>query len=143
MQELREPAGLAGNIAIFLHRGGLCVGLLTDTRRFGFSHIVSSGNEATVSAAAFLEYLVEDPHTAIVGGFIETIREPERFAAALNRAGALGKPVVMVKVGRHERTRRAITTHTGGDANPALALPIRSGTLAREGMTCGHNAIAL
>jgi acyl-CoA synthetase (NDP forming) len=28
----------------------------------------------------------------------------------------LGKPVVMVKVGRHERTRRAIMTHTGGDA---------------------------
>ena len=108
LQELREPAGLAGNVAILSHSGGLCVGLLTDTRRFGFSHIVSSGNEAAVSAAAFLEYLLEDPHTAIVGGFIEAIREPERFAAALNRAAALGKPVVMVKVGRHERSRRAI-----------------------------------
>ena len=122
LQELREPGGLAGNVAILSHSGGLCVGLLTDTRRFGFSHIVSSGNEATVSAAAFLEYLLEDPHTAIVGGFIEAIREPERFAAALNRAAALGKPVVMVKVGRHERTRRAITTHTGGDADDPAAV---------------------
>src|SRR5580704_8354684 len=122
LQELREPAGLAGNVAILSHSGGLCVGLLTDTRRFGFSHIVSSGNEATVSAAAFLEYLLEDPHTAIVGGFIEAIREPERFAAALDRAAALGKPVVMVKVGRHERTRRAITTHTGGDADDSAAV---------------------
>jgi acyl-CoA synthetase (NDP forming) len=59
LQELREPAGLAGNVAIPSHSGGLCVGLLTDTRRFGFGHIVSSGNEATVSAAAFLEYLLE------------------------------------------------------------------------------------
>ena len=108
----------------FPHSGGLCVGLLTDTRRFGFSHIVSSGNEATVSAAAFLEYFLEDPHTAIVGGFIEAIREPERFsAAALNLgAAALGKPVVMVKVGRHERSRRAITTHTGGDADDPAAV---------------------
>ena len=122
LQELREPAGLAGNVAILSHSGGLCVGLLTDTRRFGFSHIVSSGNEATVSAAAFLEYLLEDPHTAIVGGFIEAIREPERFAAALDRAAALGKPVVTVKVGRHERTRRAITTHTGGDADDSAAV---------------------
>jgi acyl-CoA synthetase (NDP forming) len=122
LQELREPAGLAGNVAILSHSGGLCVGLLTDTRRFGFSHIVSSGNEATVSAAAFLEYLLEDPHTAIVGGFIEAIREPERFAAALDRAAALGKPFVMVKVGRHERTRRAITTHTGGDADDSAAV---------------------
>src|SRR5204863_2453445 len=38
-------------LAILSHSGGLCVGLVTDTRRFGFSHIVSSGNEATVSAA--------------------------------------------------------------------------------------------
>ena len=93
---LSIAVGQAGNVAILSHSGGLCVGLLTDTRRFGFSHIVSSGNEATVSAAVFLEYLLEDPHTAIVGGFIEAIREPERFAAALDRAAALGKPVVMV-----------------------------------------------
>jgi acetate---CoA ligase (ADP-forming) len=122
LQELRSPAGLAGNVAILSHSGGFCVGLLTDTRRFGFSHIVSSGNEAAVSAAAFLEYLIEDPHTEIVGGFIEVIREPERFAAALDRAVALGKPVVMVKVGRHEHTRRAITTHTGGDSGDPAAV---------------------
>src|ERR1700751_3025044 len=28
----------------------------------------------------------------------------------------------MVKVGRHERTRRAITTHTGGDADDPAAV---------------------
>src|SRR6201987_4386004 len=28
----------------------------------------------------------------------------------------------MVKVGRHERTRRAITTHTGGNADDAAAV---------------------
>jgi hypothetical protein len=37
------------------HRSDDLPGLLTDTRRFGFSHIVSSGNEATVSAAADAE----------------------------------------------------------------------------------------
>jgi acyl-CoA synthetase (NDP forming) len=83
LQELRDPAGLAGNVGIISHSGGLCLGLLTDTRRFGFSHIVSSGNEAVVTAADYLEYLVEDPHTRSIGAFIETIRQPERFAAAL------------------------------------------------------------
>lgn len=122
LQELREAAGLTGNVALLSHSGGLCVGLLTDIRRFGFSHVVSSGNEAMVSAAAFLEYLIEDPNTAIVGGFIETIREPERFAAALDRAALLGKPVVMVRVGRHERARHAIMTHTGGDAGDSTAV---------------------
>src|SRR5271155_3346425 len=106
LQELRDPSGLAGNVGIISHSGGFCVGLLTDTRRFGFSHIVSSGNEAVGTAAGFLEYLVDDPETRIIGCFIETVRQPERFATALDRAAALGKSVVILKVGKSERTRR-------------------------------------
>src|SRR5207237_10036773 len=87
------------------------------TERVASSPLRCRGKQGAGGAAAVLEYLIEDPHTAIVGGFIEAIREPERFTAALDRAAALGKPVVMVKVGRHERARRAITTHTGGDAD--------------------------
>lgn len=116
LQELRDPAGLAGNVGIVSQSGAFCVSLLTDTRRYGFSHVASSGNEAVLVAADYLEYLVEDPQTSIIGGFIETIREPERFAATLDRAAALGKPVVMLKVGRSERSRRAIVGHTGGPA---------------------------
>jgi acyl-CoA synthetase (NDP forming) len=114
LQELRDPAGLAGNVGIVSQSGAFCISLLTDIRRFGFSHVVSSGNEAVVIAADYLEYLVDDPHTKVIGGFIETIRSPDRFVAALDRAAAQGKPVVVLKVGRTERTRHAVTTHTGG-----------------------------
>jgi acyl-CoA synthetase (NDP forming) len=121
LQELRDPAGLAGNVGIVSQSGAFCVSLLTDTRRFGFSHVASSGNEAVLTAADYLDYLAEDPHTQIIAGFIETVRQPERFAAALDRAAAQGKPVVILKVGRTERTRRAIVTHTGGPADePAV-----------------------
>jgi acyl-CoA synthetase (NDP forming) len=37
LQELRDPAGLAGNVGIISHSGGLCLRLLTDTRRYGFT----------------------------------------------------------------------------------------------------------
>src|SRR4051794_9393807 len=116
LQEIRDPERLAGNVGILSQSGGFCVSLLTDLSRFGFSHIVSSGNETVLNAADFLEYLVEDPHTAVIGCFIETVREPERFAAALDRAAVLDKPVVVLKVGRTERARRAVLTHTAGDA---------------------------
>ncbi|HVH80675.1 MAG TPA: CoA-binding protein, partial [Stellaceae bacterium] len=122
LQELRDPTGLAGNVGILSHSGGLCVGLVTDTRRFGFSHIVSSGNEAAVTVAEFLEYLVEEPETQVIGGFIETIRDKPRFAAALDRAAVLGKPVVMLRVGRSERTRDAVVSHTGGPAERPEAI---------------------
>jgi acyl-CoA synthetase (NDP forming) len=114
LQELRDPAGLAGNVGIVSQSGAFCISLLTDIRRFGFSHVVSSGNEAVVVAADYLEYLVDDPHTKVIGCFIETVRSPDCFAAALDRAAAQGKPVVVLKVGRTERTRHAVTTHTGG-----------------------------
>ena len=114
--ELRDPTGLAGNIGLVSQSGAVCISLLTDIRRFGFSHVVSSGNEAVLCMADYLEYLVEDPRTAVVGLFIETIRQPDRFVAALDRAAAAGKPVVVLKAGQSERARRAVPTHTGGTA---------------------------
>src|SRR6516165_5156486 len=116
LQELREPTGLAGNVGVVSQSGGFCIGLVNDVRRFGFSHVVSSGNEAVLAAADYLEYLVDDPHTKVIGCFIETVRHPDRFVAALDRAAAHGKPVVVLKVGRTERTQYAVTTHTGGSA---------------------------
>lgn len=121
LQELRDPAGLAGTVGIVSQSGGVCVSLLSDTRRFGFSHVVSSGNEAVLAAADYLEHLVEDPRTRVIGMFIETIRQPEQFAAALDRAALLGKPVVALKVGRSARSGRSIPTHTGGAAGAFAA----------------------
>jgi acyl-CoA synthetase (NDP forming) len=60
LQELRDPTGLAGNVGIISQSGAVCVSLLTDTRRFGFSHVVSSGNEAVLAAADYIEYLADD-----------------------------------------------------------------------------------
>jgi acyl-CoA synthetase (NDP forming) len=114
MQEVRDPAGLAGNVALVSQSGSICIGMLADIRRFGFSHVVSSGNEAAVSTAQYLEALVDDADTRVIATFTEWIAEPERYVAALDRAADAGKPVVVLKVGRQERTRRAIGTHTGG-----------------------------
>src|SRR5262249_8427646 len=58
LQELRNPDGLAGNVGIVSQSGGVCISLLSDTRRFGFSHGVSSRHGAVLAAAADVEYLV-------------------------------------------------------------------------------------
>ena len=118
-QALRDPVPLAGNVGLISQSGSICIGMLADCRRFGYSHVISSGNEAVLTAADFLEYLVDDPATRVIAIFIETVREPERFVAALDRAADRGKPVVVLKVGKNERSRRAITSHTGGLAGEA------------------------
>ena len=87
---------------------------MSDLRRFGVSLSVSAGNEAVTRTVDYLDYLIDDPNTKVIATFTETVREPERYVAALDRAADAGKPVVVIKVGRTERTQRAITSHTGG-----------------------------
>ena len=119
LQALQDPAPLAGNVGLISQSGSVCIGLTTDCRRFGWSQVISSGNEAVLAATDFLEYLIDDPQTRVIAMFLETVRQPERFVAALDRAADHAKPVVVLKVGRSERTRRAITSHTGGLAGEA------------------------
>src|SRR5258706_1884364 len=119
IQALHDPTRLAGNVGLISQSGSICIGLLTDCRRFGWSQVISSGNEAVVAAVDFLEYLVDDSATRVIAMFLETVRQPERFVAALDRAADRGKPVVVLKVRRSDRTRRAISSHTGGLAGQA------------------------
>src|SRR5205823_9052253 len=113
-QTVMDATGLAGNVAIVSQSGSVCIALLSDLRRYGVSLSVSAGNEAVTTTVDYLDYLIDDPATKVIGTFTETVREPERYVAALDRAAAVGKPVVVLKVGKTERTQRAITSHTGG-----------------------------
>ena len=93
LQELRDPAGLAGNVGISTaERRDSAIGLLNDVRRFGFSHVVSSGNEAGNGRRPIISsYLVDDPHTKVIGGFIETVRLPGSLCCgARSRRSARG-----------------------------------------------------
>lgn len=113
-QLIHDPGQLSGNVGFVSQSGSMCIGLMSDTRRFGFSTMVSSGNEAVVTTADYIDYLADDPATAVIAVFSEFIADPERFVAALDRAAAADKPVVVLKTGRTARSQRAVTSHTGG-----------------------------
>ena len=122
LQPLTNPEALTGNVGIISQSGSILIGMTVDVRRFGYSHVISSGNEAAVNAVAYIEWLADDPKTSVIALFSESIHEPERFVAALDQAAAAGKPVVVLKVGKSHRTRAAITTHTGGLAGESRVL---------------------
>ena len=82
----------------------------------GFSRLISSGNEAALGLADYMDYLADDDATHVIALFIETIRDPEAFAAACSRAAEKGKPVIALKVGRSELACRVAATHTGAIA---------------------------
>jgi acetate---CoA ligase (ADP-forming) len=103
-----------GPVALVSQSGGMGNAIFTfsQERRVGYSHLVGSGNEALITAADYLEHLIEDPAVGVFLGFIEGIRDPDRFFRAADRAVELGKPIVVLKGGRSETGREAVLSHT-------------------------------
>ncbi len=79
----------------------------------GFSHWITTGNECDVDAAEAIDFLVQDPHTQVIGLYIEDIRRSAAFRAALERAARAGKPVVAIKAGSSSAGAAAAASHTG------------------------------
>jgi acyl-CoA synthetase (NDP forming) len=104
----------AKRIGIIAQSGGMGFALYNRGRELGlaFSTVISTGNEVDLGAADFFGHLVEDPDTAIVLLFLESIRDPERFMAAASRAAELGKPVIAAKIGASQAGIRAAASHT-------------------------------
>jgi acyl-CoA synthetase (NDP forming) len=117
------PPTWPGNVALISHSGGLLLEFAraSSSRGFGFSHLVSAGNEAGVTAADYIDYFVADPFTDVILGIIESVRDPESFVAACSRALAARKPIALLKMGVSQKGARAAATHTGAVAgSPAV-----------------------
>src|SRR5262245_5813312 len=82
-------------------------------RAVGLSYIVSCGNQAGVGVEDYVDFLVDDEDTAVIGVFVEGFRRPERLRAVAARATARRKPIVALKVGHSENARLAMLAHTG------------------------------
>ena len=80
---------------------------------FGFRYMISSGNEAVLTAADYIHALVGDPHTKVIAAYLEGVRDGARFLAALDEARAAAKPVVVLKGGETGASARAAVAHTG------------------------------
>jgi acetyltransferase len=123
------PPGSVG--AIFQSGGTLQHWLQSGADRgLRFSYGITSGNEADLDLADYLNFLVDDPHTRIVALFIEGIRRPEAFMRAAARALEAGKPILAIKTGATAKSQAAAKSHTGvigGDYAAYLAMCERYG----------------
>ncbi|WP_446830858.1 acetate--CoA ligase family protein [Candidatus Foliamicus sp.] len=82
----------------------------------GFSHWVSTGNEADLQLHDYVNYLIDDDRVNVIALFIEGIRNAQGFIAACKRAAAVGKPIVAYKTGLSEVSAKATASHTGAIA---------------------------
>jgi acyl-CoA synthetase (NDP forming) len=112
----RGPAAIVGQ------SGGIIMALYRAlaSRAIATSYALTSGNEIGLCTADYIRYLVDDPDIKVIGCFIEAIRHSDEFKSACEYARDAGKPIVAVKIGGSEESRKAALAHTGSLAG-ALA----------------------
>jgi acyl-CoA synthetase (NDP forming) len=111
----------AGNVTLISHSGSIWDAILQNNRQVYFNYAVSSGNEMSTTLADYMQFVLTDPTTRVIGLFLETVRDPQIFKAALNEAAERDVPIVALKVGRSERGARLVQAHSGALAGADAA----------------------
>jgi acetate---CoA ligase (ADP-forming) len=103
-----------GHISFVSQSGGLlnAAAELCTNRGVGVNYLVSSGNEAALEMADYIEFLADEPATDVIACIMEGVKDGRRFRAAIERA-ARAKPVIVLKLGRSDFGQRATLAHTG------------------------------
>lgn len=115
LAELGVELFQAGGLALISQSSGLMGGVAryAHSRAIGLSYGIASGSEADLDAADYLNYLVQDEATRVVGLLLEAIRRPAEFALACERALAVKKPILVLKIGKSKKGQAAALSHTG------------------------------
>ena len=81
-------------------------------RSLPFAYVMSIGNQAVTDMADLIGVLAEDTRVSAIALYIESLKRPAAFLGAVNRARAAGKPVFVLKAGRHDLSARMAQSHT-------------------------------
>lgn len=106
-------SALDGSLALISQSGALCTSILdwAKSRKLGFSAVVSIGRTADVHFGDLLDYLIYDPKTKSILLYIEGINHARSFISALKAASRV-KPILVMKVGRHNTAPKVVKTDT-------------------------------
>ena len=105
----------AGDIAVIAQSGGVAGSLIGRAIEdgAGISHWVTTGLEADLTVADYLDYLVDQDSAKVFALFLEGIRDASKFLAACRKAARARKPIVVYKLGLSEVAAAASISHTG------------------------------
>jgi acetyltransferase len=111
-----------GKISVLSQSGALCVAILdwAANQKLGLGKVISFGNKADLNEVDFIEALAEDKETKVIAGYLESIKEGDKFLRVAEQAASV-KPVVILKVGITQAGAKAASSHTGSLAGADIA----------------------
>ncbi|MFG1948498.1 acetate--CoA ligase family protein [Nonomuraea sp. NPDC048826] len=106
---------LPGQVAVITQSGATAASLIRRLKEEGIGTrlYASAGNEIDLGLADYLSVALQDPEVSMVVSFVEAIRRADDFVRVAELAAELGKPIVLIKVGRTEQAARRAAAHTG------------------------------
>jgi acyl-CoA synthetase (NDP forming) len=111
-----------GGLAFITQSGGFGFGLvnLAAQQGIGFRCIVSTGNEADLTAVDFIEHFLRDEGTRAVAAYLEGVHDGRRLRALGAEALERDKPLLLWKAGHTREGQRAASSHTASIAGDAV-----------------------
>jgi acetyltransferase len=131
----------AGRISVISQSGALCVAILdwAAHQKLGLAKVISFGNKADLNEVDFIQALAEDKQTNVIAGYLESIKEGNKFLRVAEEAASI-KPVVILKVGVTQAGAKAASSHTGSLAGADIAY---GAAFKRAGVVRAENFEAL
>ena len=101
-----------GNVGMVAQAGVYAAGILTGLSHvLDFGIVATIGNKMDINETDILEYLSDDDNISVIVMYMEDIRSGKRFVDVASRA-AVRKPVIILKSGRTEAGKKAVSSHT-------------------------------
>jgi acyl-CoA synthetase (NDP forming) len=113
----RDFPAVSGSIGFFSQSGQMAYHVIrgSDRQQLRYSKVVSFGNACDLQAHDFLNYLIADESTQVLGAYLEGIKDGQAFLEAA-RSATRKKPLVIWKGGQTEGGSRATLSHTAAIA---------------------------
>jgi acetyltransferase len=120
---LPPPGPARGHIAFLSHSGAICAALIDWSRRegFGFSTLVSLGNQADVRESDLLPAVSADSRTRVITLYLEGLAAGRDFVQTARQITPR-IPIIALKAGRSSAGQQAIASHTGALAGQEVAI---------------------
>ncbi len=105
----------SGPLVIAAQSGGVANQLYrtSQARGIGTRAVYGVGNELVIGAVDVVRQHLSDDDVRVVALYLEGIGDPQAFVDVAVEAAEAGKALVVMKVGRSERGRSMIASHTG------------------------------
>jgi len=135
-----------GGVAIITQSSNIAINLSMHTRALPITYLMTAGNQAKVSMVDLARFVLADQRVTALGMHIEGLGDPNDFLQLAQDAHAMGKGIVVIKVGASEQAQAATISHTAslaGSAAGASAIFERLGVAQVQDLTTFMDTLML